>query len=92
MLATTVPTLKEWCNYLDPKTGKWAPKITHIRVGSCGRPNMNTGQRGKIKIHRDTIAKFLADRRAEPLAAPAAKPRMPKRQPFRSSYFSQANG
>jgi len=92
LLGVCVATVKEWCNYIDPKTGKYAPRIVHLRVGECGRPNMKNGRRGKIKIHRDVVAKFVADRTAEPLATPTAKPRSPKRQPFRSSYFSPAGG
>ena len=88
LMGMAAATLKEWCNHIDPKTGRYAPKIEHIRVGTCGRPNLKNGRRGKIKIHRDVVATFVADRTASPLVSPAAKPATIKRQPFRSSYFS----
>lgn len=90
LIGISAPTLKEWCNYLDPKTGKHAPKIEHIRVGACGRQNQKNGRRGKIKIHRDVVTSFVANRTATPpVQAETTKPNT-RRLPFRSPRFAPA--
>lgn len=88
LLGISAATLKEWCNYIDPQTGKYAPKIEHTRVGTRGRPNMRNGRRGKILIHRDVVAKFVADRTETPLAAPTPKASVPRRATYQSIFYS----
>ena len=86
-MGVSADTLRRWCNHIDSKTGRHAPKIEHVRIGARGRRNPKLGTSGQIKIFEHIAQRFLDDRTYHQSAEEPKVNTQPKRRPYLSRHF-----